>query len=79
MNINKKEHMNAVLKRCNLDVFTYSPGDGLTRYKFAPKGWYGDYFVADVGAQALGWKEAMVWLDGYEQALLNHKFNGEKI
>lgn len=79
MKINRKEHMDFVLKRCNLDVFTYSPGDGITRYKFAPKGLYEDYFAAEPRTQALGWKEAMVWLDGYEQALLNHKLNGEKL
>ena len=66
-----KEHMNAVLKHCNLDALTYSPGDGATRYKFAPKGMYGDYFVADRGAQACGFKEAMTWLYGYQQAIID--------
>jgi hypothetical protein len=42
-----KEHMIAVLKHCNLDVFTYSPGDGITRYKFARKGLYQDYFACE--------------------------------
>ena len=74
-----KEHMNAVLKHCNLDVFTYSPGDGVTRYKFAPKGKYGDYFTADCGARACGFSEAMTWLYGYQQALIDHHMNGNKI
>jgi len=70
-----KEHMNAVLKHCNLDVFTYSPGYGVTRYKFARKGLYGDYFVADVGAQAIGFSEAMTWLYGYQQAIIDQHMN----
>jgi len=74
-----KAHMNAVLKHCNLDVFTYSPGDGATRYKFARKGLYQDYFACEPRCQAIGFKEAMTWLYGYQQSLIDHHMNGDKI
>lgn len=61
------------LKRCELDALTYSPGDGATRYKFVRRGTHDDYFSAPPNAHALGLKEAMTWLDGYEEALIHLK------
>ena len=53
---------------CGLLCCTWSPGDGVTRYRFfrepATKGQ--DYFGPGDGIYtALGSKEALTWLDGF--------------
>jgi hypothetical protein len=50
-----------------LDVFTYQPGDGQTRYKFAPKGVQECYW-SGLGYIVLGAKEAEGFLRGYQYA-----------
>lgn len=37
----------ACAPRLDLDVFTWSPGDGPTRYRFARAGRYQDYFECE--------------------------------
>ena len=50
-----------------LDTFTYSPGDGVTRYKFAPRGAQECYWSGN-GYITLGMKEAESFLRGYQYA-----------
>ena len=55
--------------RLNLYVGTYSPGDGLTRYRFfrSRGGKPISYFSQDGVYTALGIKEAETWLSGYRR------------
>jgi hypothetical protein len=55
--------------RNNLYVGTYSPGDGLTRYRFfrSRGGKPISYFSQDGVYTALGIKEAETWLSGYRR------------
>lgn len=48
-----------------LGLATYSPGDGLTRYRFFPSGSPSDYFGAAELYTALGVKEALTFVRGY--------------
>ena len=57
-----------------LDVFTYSPGDGVTRYRFAKVGAQDGYFGGDGITTLLGRKEARLWLLGYADALRTQGF-----
>ena len=55
-----------LLKRSKLFCDTYSPGDGITRYRFfsTSRDYFRDYFSADGLYTALGRKEAITFLDG---------------
>jgi len=62
-----RKQIESLASTLGLDVFTYSPGDGMTRYKFAPRGsqecyWSGSGFVA------LGVQQAETFLRGYQYA-----------
>ena len=52
-----------------LYVGTYSPGDGITRYRFfkSPHGRPVSYFSQDGLYTALGLKQAEAWLAGYRR------------
>ena len=64
---NRKEQLSTNAARVKLYVRTYSPGDGLTRYRFFKKKG-NSYFGPDNGIYtALGIKEAETFLDGYRQ------------
>ena len=62
-----KKQIETLAEIVGLDVFTYNPGDGQTRYKFAPKGRQTDYFGGN-GFTVLGTKEAELFLRGYQYA-----------
>jgi hypothetical protein len=47
--------------RLGVPLSTYSPGDGVTRYRFGTA----DYFAGHALATVLGAHDAGVWLDGY--------------
>lgn len=64
--ITKKNIVN-LASTLGLDVFTHSPGDGVTRYKFVPKHRQSDYWSGN-GFTALGIQEAEVFLRGYQYA-----------
>ena len=49
-------------ERVGIAVSTWSPGDGITRYRFGTEGYDG----ADGDYTALGSTQAMVYLRGYE-------------
>jgi len=55
--------------RHDLYVGTYSPGDGITRYRFfkSPGGRPVPYFSQDGLYTALGLKQAEAWLSGYRR------------
>ena len=60
-------------KRCkdlDLAVATYAPGEGIRQYRFFRRPLFGsihaDYHQGDGIYTALGRKEAITWLDGYE-------------
>lgn len=53
-----------------LKIDTYSPGDGVTRYRFFQTSPHVDYFASDGEYTAPGLKEASVWLHGYTKAFL---------
>jgi hypothetical protein len=57
-----------------LDLFTYSPGDGVTRYRFARSGEQTCYFSGNGITVVLGRKEARLWLLGYADALRTQGF-----
>ena len=63
----RKESLAQEAVRAGLYVRTYSPGDGLTRYRFFKKKG-NSYFGPDNGIYtALGIKEAETWLSGYRR------------
>ena len=62
----KLDTLNAELKNYGLSIDTWSPGDGVTRYRFfdgSEQG--GDYFASFGIFTALGWKEAVTFATGY--------------
>jgi hypothetical protein len=60
-----KAKLIADAKWYGLQVYTYSPGDGVTRYRFVLEGADGGYFGgSDIGT-ALGIQQAKLWLAGY--------------
>jgi hypothetical protein len=62
-----KKRIAFLAETLGLDTFTYSPGDGMTRYKFAPKGSQECYWSGS-GYITLGIKEAESFLRGYQYA-----------
>jgi hypothetical protein len=55
--------------KVGLSIDTWSPGDGLTRYRFFPQQDCPDYFGSSGRLYtALGIKEAETWLSGYTSA-----------
>lgn len=62
-----KKQIVRLAETVGLDVFTYSPGDGQTRYKFAPRGSQECYW-SGMGFTVLGTKEAELFLRGYQYA-----------
>lgn len=50
-------------ERAGLAVYTYSPGDGVTRYRFSRET-NSDYFACRAVYTALGLKEAHCFADG---------------
>lgn len=65
----RKELLAEDANRVGLFVRTYSPGDGLTRYRFFKKSQgKSSYFGPHNGIYtALGIKEAETWLSGYQR------------
>jgi len=59
-----------IAKYYGLDLFTYSPGDGVTRYRFAMAGRQDGYFGGDGIVTLLGRKEARLWLLGFTDAFM---------
>lgn len=62
--------------RVGVHISTYSPGDGVTRYRFTDKRsepeWNWDYFATSHPMYtALGLKEASTWLLGYAAGTQN--------
>lgn len=63
MNRTKIAELTQEAKELGLNLTTYSPGDGCTRYRFSYD--EGDYFeVIDI-ATVLGKAECEIWLLGY--------------
>lgn len=62
-----KKRIAFLAETLGLDTFTYSPGDGVTRYKFAPRGAQECYWSGN-GYITLGMKEAESFLRGYQYA-----------
>lgn len=58
--------------RFGLNVSTWSPGDGVTRYRFAyaDERGSGDYFAARALGTTLGIADAETWLAGYASCKL---------
>ena len=50
-------------ERAGVFFSTWSPGDGVTRYRFFKT--YTDYFAGDGMYTALGARESICWLRGY--------------
>ena len=68
--MNTRREMLRRAELLGLYVDSYSPGDGVTRYRFFTE--ETDYFAGDGVGTALGVKDAMTFLDGYSAA----KFGG---
>ena len=61
----KREQLAELAKRAGLNVRTYSPGDGVTRYRFFYASDDSTYFGPSNGLfTALGIKEAMAYVQG---------------
>lgn len=60
-----KKQIVRLAETLGLDTFTYSPGDGVTRYKFAPRGSQECYWSGS-GYIVLGAKDAELFLRGYQ-------------
>lgn len=60
---------------CDLQVTAYSPGDGVTRYRFSRQA--GDYFEVQAVYTALGFSDAKRWLEayalGYQQGIVDER------
>ncbi len=71
MRYNRKDALRAGAKRLGLYVATYSPGDGVTRYRFikSRKGKPVSYFAHDGVYTALGISEAETFLAGYRRRM----------
>lgn len=65
----KRQVLDHLAWRCSLDVFVWSPGDGMTRYKFCKLGDQAGYSAGDGLAVLCGRREAWLWLRGYYGAL----------
>jgi hypothetical protein len=62
-----RKQIESLAATLGLDTFTYSPGDGVTRYKFAPQGTYDSYFGYTAIA-LLGVRDAETFLRGVQYA-----------
>jgi hypothetical protein len=58
-----QQELRDVARRGGFDFDTYSPGDGVTRYRFFPDPGH-DYFSGDGDYTALGYAEAMAYARG---------------
>lgn len=65
-----KQEMLALARWCGVNVETYSPGDGVTRYRFFIEPT--DYFAGSGMGTVLGLKDAVTWLRGYQAAMMIH-------
>ena len=79
----RKRDMLALAEKVGVKVATYSPGDGMTRYRFIDKRsepyWQQDYFATSHALYtALGLREATIWLLGYA-AGVQHKYGREQL
>lgn len=62
----KRQYLRGLVNYCGLTCRTYSPGDGITRYRFFAQDDPSDYFGPSTGlGTALGISEAIAWLEGY--------------
>jgi hypothetical protein len=62
------EYLNNLVTRSGLQLHTYSPGDGITRYRFFEirDGERQDFFGPRNGiATVLGRKSAIAWIEAY--------------
>ena len=72
----KREHLEAICAGVGFYFATYSPGDGVTRYRFYPDtardedGAKHDYFSGDGEWTALGYAEAEVYAVGRRRGYL---------
>jgi len=62
-----RKQIESLAATLGLDTFTYNPGDGQTRYKFAPQGTYDSYFGYTAIA-LLGSRDAEAFLRGVQYA-----------
>jgi hypothetical protein len=64
------KQINKIANSYGLNLYTYSPGDGVTRYRFAEQ-FSGQtcYFSGNGLVTLLGRKEARLWLLGYADAI----------
>lgn len=63
----RKTRIQELEERCRekgIGVGTWSPGDGITRYRFFTSTEAADYFRGDGDYTALGWKEACAYACG---------------
>lgn len=72
----KREHLEAICRGVGFYFATYSPGDGITRYRFYPdaagqeNGARHDYFSGEAEWTALGYAEAEVYAVGRRRGYL---------
>ena len=67
--ISNLERLQMDAKEVGLFIDTWSPGDGVTRYRFFLKDI--DYFAGSGIYTALGWKEADTFATGFCQGVLS--------
>ena len=65
--------LEALAERAGVDVRSYSPGDGVTRYRFFPRDSGNGYFGPANGLDTvLGLKAAVAWLEAFAAGRANH-------
>lgn len=64
--VTKQDALRSECEAAGFTFDTYSPGDGVTRYRFTKLGVDGanDYFASFGDFTALGWKEALAYATG---------------
>jgi hypothetical protein len=63
----KRDYLNNLVLNCELQMFTYSPGDGVTRYRFTSDKGRVDYFSCHNMHTSLGLSDAITYAEGYFQ------------
>jgi hypothetical protein len=64
----RRRYLAGLAKYCYVNICTYSPGDGRTRFHFYPGDDHSEYFGPSTPmGYAIGLSEAIAWMEGYKR------------
>lgn len=64
----RRQYLAGMATYCGVTIRTYSPGDGVTRYRFFAPDDKSSYFGPSSGmGTALGLADAISWMEGYRK------------